>query len=266
MPRPSKKELEERQLETDIPIFPSSILQEIDTSAPLNAQAYFAIRQAIIEMALTPGSVVNEKKICEELNISRTPLREALLRLNDEALIKTVPNQSTTVAKINLETMLEGQLIRKALEMKLVRLAAMRMTAEHERILDLNMFKQRQAAEVSDLRLCFKLDEEFHEIIAFIGSSKRVWQIIKSAKGHVDRVRHLAYPRKNRLKHILEEHSEIVTALKLRDPDLAHDAMLKHLGSFSKSLKSVLSEKKELFTEDAETLLAQHLSIENSTS
>lgn len=256
--------LEARKLENEITIFPSAILNEIDISAPLTAQAYFAIRQAIIEMALTPGSVLNEKKMCGELNISRTPLREALLRLSDEALIKTEPNTRTTVAKIDLETMFEGQLIREALEMKLVRLAAMRMTDEHERILDLNLYQQYQAVEESNFRLCFKLDEEFHELIASIGFSKRVWRTIKSGKAHVDRLRHLAYPRKNRLKHIVDEHFEIITALKLRDPDLAHDAMLKHLSNFSKSLKLVLSEKKELFKDVAETLLAQHLSIENS--
>lgn len=264
MSRPSKKELEEQSLQADIPIFPRWILSEIDTSAPLTAQAYSTIRRAIIEMVLPPGSLVNEKKICEELHISRTPLREALLRLSDEALIKIVPNQRTTIAKIDLETMFEGQLIRQALELKVVRLAAMRMTSEHERALDLNMYQQRRAVEDSDLRHSFKLDEEFHELIASIGSSKRVWRIVMSAKAHVDRVRYFAYPKQNRLVHILEEHSEIASALKLRDPDLAYQSMHKHLGSFYKSLQSVLVDQKELFAEDAEHLLAQHLKIENS--
>jgi len=264
MPRPSKKELEVRKLEADTTIFPSRILREIDTTAPLKAQAYSTVRRAIIEMVLTPGSVVNERKICEELNISRTPLREALLRLNDESLVKIVPNQRTTIAKIDPETMFEGQFIRQALELKLVRLAAMRMNADSERRLDLSMYQQRRAAGDSDLSASFKLDEEFHELIASIGSSARVWQIIKSAKAHVDRVRHLAYPRKNRLKEILDDHSEIADALKLRDPDLAQAAMSKHLGNFYESLDSVLNDSRDLFAEGAEATIAELLSVENS--
>ncbi|WP_306256581.1 GntR family transcriptional regulator [Pararhizobium sp. IMCC21322] len=264
MPRPTKKELEARQSEADIPIFPSWIFSEIKPATPLTSQTYSAMRRAIIEMVLPPGSPVNEKKICEELHISRTPLREALLKLNDEALVKIVPNQRTTVAKIDLETMLEGQLIRQSLEVKLVRLAAMRMTPAHERALDLSMYQQHQAAAIPDLHLSFRLDEEFHELIASIGASSRTWRIIKSAKAHVDRVRHLAYPRENRLDQILEEHAAIVTALKSRDPGLAREAMHSHLGNFFNSLQFVMNERKELFSHGAEELLAQHLSIERN--
>lgn len=264
MPRPSKKEIEARKLEAEIQIFPAWLIEEIDTSAPLTVQAYTAIRRAIIDMILPPGSTVNEKKMCDELNISRTPLREALLRLSEEALVKIIPNQRTTITKIEMETMFEGQLIREALEVKLARLAALRMSPEHEQALDLSLQHQRRAADHQDLHTFFKLDEEFHELISTIGSSPRIWRTIKSGKAHVDRVRHLAYPKQHRLNQILEEHSAIVAAVKARDPDLAHQAMDRHLRNFYTSLQAVMEDDKELFSGEINTLLEQHLLVSQS--
>lgn len=264
MPRPSKKEIEARKLEAEIQIFPAWLIEEIDTSAPLTVQAYTAIRRAIIDMILPPGSTVNEKKMCDELNISRTPLREALLRLSEEALVKIIPNQRTTITKIEMETMFEGQLIREALEVKLARLAALRMSPEHEQALDLSLQHQRRAADNQDLHTFFKLDEQFHELISTIGSSPRIWRTIKSGKAHVDRVRHLAYPKQHRLNQILEEHSAIVAAVKARDPDLAHQAMDRHLRNFYTSLQAVMEDDKELFSGEINTLLEQHLLVSQS--
>lgn len=264
MPRPSKKEIEARKLEAEIQIFPAWLIEEIDTSAPLTVQAYTAIRRAIIDMILPPGSTVNEKKMCDELNISRTPLREALLRLSEEALVKIIPNQRTTITKIEMETMFEGQLIREALEVKLARLAALRMNPEYEQALDLSLQDQRRAADHQDLHTFFKLDEQFHELISTIGSSPRIWRTIKSGKAHVDRVRHLAYPKQHRLNQILEEHSAIVAAVKARDPDLAHQAMDRHLRNFYTSLQAVMEDNKELFSGEINTLLEQHLLVSQS--
>ncbi|MHA1158685.1 MAG: GntR family transcriptional regulator, partial [Alphaproteobacteria bacterium] len=202
-----------------------------------------------------PESTVNERHLCEQLGISRTPLREALLRLQDENLIKIVPNSGTYVTRINLETVFEGQLVREALEMKVVRLAATRMSSGAEQKLDANMFQQRQLAEAKDFEKFYTHDEAMHALICEIGASIRIWRIIHSAKAQLDRVRRLAIPMPSHLQVILKEHDAIVTGLKLRDPDLAASAMNTHVRRVFDDLRGLIVEHKEFFSADSKGLL-----------
>ena len=108
----------------DIPGLPDDLVTSFDPALPKTAQVYEIMRRAVVGMALEPGSIVNEKLICDQLGISRTPLREAILQLSSENLVSVVPNAGTCVLKIDRQSVFDGQLVRDALEMKVVRLAA----------------------------------------------------------------------------------------------------------------------------------------------
>src|SRR4051812_17992751 len=134
MPRPKKILSDSPALaETGIPFIPEALASQMDPGQPKSAQVYNLLRTAIILLALPPESVINERLVCEQLKISRTPLREALSRLSAERLVTVIPNSGTYVSKIDLQTVFDGQLVRDALEMKVVRLAAVRMTPAFER-------------------------------------------------------------------------------------------------------------------------------------
>ena len=258
MPRPRKKAQDSPFEDTGMPVFPSSLIDAADPTLPRANQVYAIVRRAIIEMILAPGSILNERQICEELSVSRTPLREALLKLQDESLVRIVPNSGTYITRINLETVFEGQLVRHALEMRLVRLAAMRMTPEAERNLDFNMYQQRRLAADYDYKGFYELDEAFHALIAEIGSSVRVWRIVHSAKAQLDRVRRLAFPLESHLTIVLSEHEAIVEGLKLRDPERAAAAMHGHLDRVFETVRTLLVEQKDLFAADAEITLENY--------
>ena len=123
------------------------------------------IRRAIVGLAMPPGSVINEKAVCEQLGTSRTPLREAILKLSDENLVVIVPNSGTYVSRIDLQSVFDGQLIRDALEIKVVRLAALKMSPAFERKLDFNMYQQQRLAAELDYDGFYELDEAFHSMI-----------------------------------------------------------------------------------------------------
>ncbi len=242
-------------------IFPEDLLTSIPETHPRSGRAYAVMRRAIIEMLLEPGSIVNEKAICLELGISRTPMREALLKLQDESLVRIAPASGTFIARIDLETVFEGHLIRRVLEMQMVRLAAQRMTAKAERDLDVNLYQQRRVAKDSDFGSFYELDEELHALITDIGASARVWRVIHSAKAQLDRVRRLAFPLPSHLETILSEHEAIVAALKRRDPDAAAAAMDLHLSRVFKTLQSLIVDKNHLFTEDAKQTFDRFRSV-----
>lgn len=259
MPRPRKIRPEQAELiENEKTILPKELLARIDPALPKGPQVYEILRRAIVLLALPPGAVVNEKLISEQLSISRTPLREALLRLNQEQLINVIPNSGTYVSKIDLQTVFDGQLVRDALEMKVVRLAAMRMTAAFERRLDFNMHQQHRLAAERDYDGFYELDEQFHSMICEFGASQRIWQIVNEAKAQLDRVRRLAFPSDNHLDIVLAEHTRIVDGLKSREPDAAAAAMKEHLDRVFLSIRRLITEKRDYFLTDAGELLEKY--------
>ncbi len=179
-------------------------------------------------------------------------MREALLRLSDESLIKIEPNSGTFVTRIDLATVFEGHLIRRTLEREMVDLACKRMTSDAERDLDYNLHQQRHMVQMDDQRRFYELDEAFHEIITVTGASERVWRIIHSAKAQLDRVRRLAFPMPGHLETVLAEHEAIVIALKQRDPEKAVEAMEDHLGRVFDTIKLLIENKHEYLSEGAE--------------
>lgn len=262
----NKNETSAQYSQADIPEFYQFLTEMIDPAMPKTSQVYDIIRRAIISLVLKPGSVVNEKQICDQLGISRTPLREAILQLTAENLVSVVPNSGTYVSRIDLQNVFDGQLVRDALEMKIVRLAAARMSPSFERQLDFNMHQQRRLALDLDYDGFYELDESFHSMICEFGASIRIWRIVNGAKAQLDRVRRLAIPGPNHLAIVLSEHSGIVDGLKLRDPDVASAAMKVHLDRVFESIRRLIIERRDYFSTNAHDVLDKYVDATSGKS
>lgn len=237
------------------PILAPALAATLDLGLPKTAQVYAILRRAIVGLALKPGSIVNERAICDQLGISRTPLREAILQLQAENLVTVVPNSGTYVSRIDLQSVFDGQLVRDALEMKVVRLAATRMTAPFERALDFNLHQQRRTAQDGDHDAFYDLDEAFHEMICEHGASAHIWRIVNGAKAQLDRVRLLSFPIPSHLDVVLSEHTAIADGLRLRDPDAAAAAMKVHLDRLFTMIRRHIVERRDYFASDAAEVL-----------
>ncbi|WP_421724927.1 GntR family transcriptional regulator [Bauldia sp.] len=246
-----------RPIDVGAPL-PDDVIATINPELPKAAQIYEVIRHAIVSLALKPGAIINEKEICDRLGTSRTPFREAILKLNNEHLVTIVPNSGTYVAKINLQDVFDGQLIRDALELRAVRFAASRMTPEFERDLDFNVYQQKRFAAEKNYDRFYLLDEQFHFLICSFGTSERVWQVVHEAKAQLDRIRRLAFPTDNHMNIVLAEHLEVFEALKARDPDLAVEAMSRHLRRVFRTIRMLLDEDSEYFHEGAVDMLKEY--------
>jgi DNA-binding GntR family transcriptional regulator len=255
MPRPRKKTLDGKPIKKTTLVLPQRAIDLIDKSRPLASQVYGVLRYSIIEMSIEPGKLIPERDVCELLQVSRTPIREALLRLSEEGLVHIVPNSGTYVSKINLDSVFEGQLVRRALERETARAAALRMTPESTSQLDISMFTQRRLAADRDLTAFYEADEEFHKLICQIGTSDRVWRIIHSTKAQLDRVRRLAFPLPNHMETVLEEHATIVAAIVAGDTDSAVAAVDRHLNRVVETVKALVSGHPDLFSEDAQSTI-----------
>jgi DNA-binding GntR family transcriptional regulator len=247
LPRPKKVTAEASAPVAQL-LIPASLVVKMAPSLPKTAQVYEVIRRAIVTLALPPGSVVNEKAICEQLGISRTPLREAMLQLSAENLISVIPHMGTYVSRIDLQNVFDGQLVRDALEMKVVRLAAVKMTPQFSRKLDFNMHQQARLAAERDYDEFYELDEAFHSMICEFGASQRIWRIVNGAKAQLDRVRRLAFPAPTHLDIVLREHTAIVEGLKARDPNAAAAAMKVHLDRVFDTIRRLIVEQSDYFS------------------
>ena len=234
---------------------PDDLIVMIDPGLPKTSQVYAIMRRAIVNLHLSPGSSVNEKLICDQLGISRTPLREAILQLQSENLVSVIPNSGTYVSRIDLQSVFDGQLIREALELKVVRLAANRMTPQFERALDFNIHQQHRMWSDNDFTEFYVLDEAFHAMICAFGASAHVWKIINSAKAQLDRVRWMSYPLVSHLDTVLKEHMSIVDGLKQRDPEAAAAAMKVHIDRVFTMIRRLITERRDYFAADSSEVL-----------
>ena len=238
---------------------PDGLLKMLDQALPKTAQVYGIMRNAIVNLHLAPGSNINEKLICEQLGISRTPLREAILQLNAENLVSVVPNSGTYVSKIDLPSVFDGQLVRDALELKVVRLAANKMTTQFERALDFNMHQQRRMAQDRDYDGFYELDEQFHTMICECGASLHIWKIINGAKAQLDRVRRLSIPLPSHLDVVLQEHTAVVEGLVAHDADKAEAAMKDHFERVFTMIRRHVVERRDYFSADAAAMLDSYI-------
>jgi len=209
---------------------------------PKAVLAYNGIRDSIIKMDLEPGSNLNEKEICANLNISRTPVREAVLRLAQEGLINIVPGDGTFVSKISVRSVIEGQIVRSSLELRMVRLAALKYNAAFDKEFQLLMFLQADTAQRGDYDEAFSIDNSFHELICKVAGFPNVWQTIHNTIGQLDRVRYRAFPKSGYFDAMVNEHKAIYEAIRSNDEETACDLIRNHLDDIGRMLSLVVEE------------------------
>ena len=192
---------------------------------------YRELHAAIVSMQLRPGTALNEKALTERFGVSRTPVREALIRLVEDGLVNIYPQSGTFVAPIPTSLIPEAVVIRQALEGATVERAAERATEQDVKRLDDILARQRFLADRHDLNGFHEADEAFHEVIADIAGHPGIWRYLKPVKVQIDRARRLTLPALGRMEHVIGEHVVIRDAIAGHDVKAACAAMKVHLSA-----------------------------------
>lgn len=193
------------------------------------ARIYTELRAELVSLQRRPGDPILEAEIALSYGVSRTPVREAILRLSDEGLLEIFPQSGIFVSRIPLAALPEAIIIRRSLEETTVRVATER--ASSSQILGLHSIleRQREAMAAGDREAFHQADEAFHANIADIAGYNGIWKLILQVKIHVDRFRRLTLPQRGRMAEIVAEHETIMAAIEARDPDAAGAAMVSHI-------------------------------------
>lgn len=222
------------------------------TSATLAEVQYERLRAAIVSMEMLPGTAIAEKKIAEDQGISRTPIREAILRLTKEKLVEVVPKSGTFVARIPISALPESLIARRALEGMTARSAA--RYAQPSQVLQLRALveRMRELSEQGNTREFHHVDEEFHEMIAAAGRLPGLWALVQQVKLQVDRFRQLTLPETGRMAMVGDEHAAIVDAIEQKDEDGACEKLQAHLAGLQLHIAYAVESHPEYFIHDVD--------------
>ena len=187
-----------------------------------------AIRDAIVELELPPGSMIDKAVLCARFGVSRFPVSDALTRLQAEGLVEVLPQRGTRVTRIRMADIAQAMFIRRALEVEMVRALAATLPEGLRASLETNLGYQRVAIDHADARAFHQLDLGFHALLLEALDYPRVGAAVDAARHSLERARRmLASPSRNAAT--LAEHAAILDALALRDGAAAAAAMERHL-------------------------------------
>lgn len=212
------------------------------------------LRAEILSLGLAPGAPLSENDLAQSFGVSRTPVREALLRLADEGLVEIVPKSGTTVTRISFARLVEAVVIRNALEEVAVRAAAERASKSQLTAIRATIERQREAEAAADHNAFHFADEAFHAAIAEAAGYPGIWALVNQVKVHVDRYRRLTLPQAGRIGRVIQEHAAVLTALEQHDPDRAAAAIHRHLDGLRASLPDIRNLNPDFFAEDIDHL------------
>ena len=214
---------------------------------PIWAQAHDRLRDEIVSLGLLPGQALSEKELATDLAISRTPVREALIRLSEDGLVDIYPQVGTFVAPIRMAAVLSAQFVRSHLECALAGAAATRKDATSLARMMEFVVEQRRAVRARDDAAFFMADERMHETMAAAAGHPPAWAIVQQAKIHLDRVRRLLLPGDLKTRRLVLEHERILDAVRVGDPSGAAEAMRVHLDGLLGNLDELAHRHPEFF-------------------
>ena len=208
--------------------------------------AYRVLKKNIMNLDLKPGDVLSEKDIANELGLSRTPIREVVMKLKEDHLLEVIPQKGTYVSLIDIDLMNEGTFMRVVLEVEILKLACESFPEDSIDKLEMNLFAQKIACKKPNAKIeMHRLDQKFHEII-FNGVNKsNIWDSIQKISSQYNRVRVLSELSKG-TEHIVIEHERILDVIKNKRYSAVNEVIDNHIKKPTKHWHKLYDEGSEL--------------------
>ena len=218
----------------------------MDEYLPLRDVVFNTLRQAILKGELKPGERLMEIQLANKLGVSRTPVREAIRKLELEGLVLMIPRKGAEVAEITRQDMEDVLEVRTALEELAVKDACDHITdAQLSELKKASNEFKKALLEGKDLVPCADADMHFHDVILSATNNRRLIQMLNNLSEQMYRYR-MEYLKDERThKTLIEEHDAIRRALKKHDKVKAGAAIRVHIDNQKRSILESLTEKEE---------------------
>jgi len=202
---------------------------KIDIYKPLRDVVFESIRGAILSGTIKPGERLMEVQMAEKLGVSRTPIREAIRKLELEGLVIMVPRKGVYVADLSVKDITDVLEIRAALEGLAASLAATRVTSEDMEAIEKAVDGFNEAIEGEDFELIVERDMQFHASIFKATNNEKLIALINNLREQIQRFRVMILKNSSGLKGLSLEHREIADAIARKDTATAQTLATTHI-------------------------------------
>jgi len=186
------------------------------------------LKDNIVRLELEPGAAISDRELAAEMNLSRTPVREAFLELAKVKIVEIYPQRGTVVSFIDYNLVEEARFIRSVLETAVVKLVCQQITAQQLEQLENNIYLQQFYHQHPSAEKMMELDNEFHRMLFQVANKMQAYDMMNGITIHFDRVRNLAISAVKEHKW-MEEHDKIYEAIRDNHAEEAVRLMEQHL-------------------------------------
>lgn len=222
-----------------LPSTPQPIRDRSRHAAP---QVFDYLREQIISLAMPPGTQISRQSLQDLFGFSSTPVRDALMRLQEESLVEIFPQHATVVSPIDLQLARQAQFLRRSLEQECVRTLA--ASADRKAALEqlgAIIERKRRLLALDDLEAFNQADQDFHKILFDASGVPDLWIFVRRQSGHIDRIRRLHLPVPGKAAQIIADHVMILEGIASGDSSRAESALRSHLSrslAFTEDLRA----------------------------
>lgn len=202
---------------------------KVENLRPLREIVFETLREAIISGQLAPGERLMEVQLAEDMGVSRTPVREAIRKLELEGFVVMVPRKGAYVADMTAKDVADVFEIRAALESLACGLAAERITEGELDELEKMLHRVADSVGQHDLEALVQADTDFHDMLYRASRNQRLVQIISNLREQIQRFRAISLAAPGRMQQTLEEHKRLVEAVAERDVARAAQLAQEHI-------------------------------------
>ena len=203
------------------------------------------LRQAILTGELKPGERLMEIHLANKLGVSRTPIREAIRKLELEGLVTMIPRRGAEVAQITEKSMNDVLEVRRAMDALCVELACDRITPEELQDLKKACDTFEAAVKTDDIKQIAQADVAFHDIIYAATDNRRLIQLLNNLREQMYRYRIEYLKKKECYPQLLEEHQTIIDSIESRDKGRATQITGQHIKNQAEAVVDTIREKEE---------------------
>jgi DNA-binding GntR family transcriptional regulator len=216
----------------------------LDSYKPLRELVCEHIREAIINGTFAPGERLMEIQMADEMGVSRTPVREAIRKLEMEGFVVMIPRRGTYVSNMSIRDINDVYEIRISLDTLAAGLAAERISDEELEELQRLLVKVGNAIEENDMAKVVEADIEFHDVLYKASRNERLRNIINNLREQITVIRGVSMRYPGRLKDTQEEHRRLVESIAARNVEKSQEAARIHLENAERTLMIAMSERK----------------------
>ena len=218
----------------------ANFVLNMDEYLPLRDVVFQTLRKAILTGELKPGERLMEIHLAEQLGVSRTPIREAIRKLELEGLVTNLPRRGALVAEISERGLKDVLEVRRSLDSFCAELACERITEDEKEALKRACAEFEQAVKNQDVTLIAKADVDFHDIIVASTGNDRLVAILNNLAEQIYRYRFEYIKDVSQHDRLIEEHRRLLDAILKGDIMAAREASREHIDNQEESILSQL--------------------------